>query len=105
MKRLSVLGLVFTLLVAVGAVSYERASARSTGSAHGQACATRVGVLTSSYAYHWPVKPFDCQHPIRGAFGDPRTMAIDQRFGVTAPGDSGSYAFHTGVDIVAKPDT
>ena len=54
-----------------------------------------------SFAYHWPVKPFDRQHPIRGAFGDPRTVSLDEQFGDTAPGASGSYAFHTGVDIVA----
>ncbi len=38
-------------------------------------------------AYHWPVKPFDRQHLIRGSFDDPR---------------SGRY-FHFGVDI-AVPD-
>jgi Peptidase family M23 len=40
-------------------------------------------------AYHWPVKPFDRQHPIRGAFDDPR-------FGGT---------FHFGVDISAPDGT
>jgi hypothetical protein len=54
-----------------------------------------------SFAYHWPVKPFDRQHPIRGAFGDPRTLALDQPFGETGPTASGSYEFHNGVDIVA----
>ena len=29
---------------------------------------------SESFAYHWPIKPFDRQHPIRGAFGDPRTL-------------------------------
>src|SRR5580765_7092599 len=105
MTRLSVLGLLFTLLLLLGAASQQRASSRSTGSAHRQACATQPGAATSSYAYNWPVKPFDCQHPIRGAFGDPRTMALEQPFGVTAPADSGSYSFHSGVDIVAKPGT
>ena len=28
----------------------------------------------SALAYQWPVKPFQRQHPIRGAFGDPRTL-------------------------------
>ena len=54
-----------------------------------------------SFAYHWPVKPFDRQHPVRGAFGDPRTLSPDQPFGVTGPTASGSYSFHYGVDIVA----
>jgi hypothetical protein len=58
-----------------------------------------------SYAYHWPIKPFDRQHPIRGAFGDPRTYVKDQPFGVTGPDDGGSYFFHGGVDIVGQPGT
>jgi hypothetical protein len=105
MTRLSVFGLLFTLLVSLGAVSLQRASSRAPGLAHRQACGTQPGAATSAYAYNWPIKPFDCQHPIRGAFGDPRTMALDQPFGVTAPADTGSYSFHSGVDIVAKPGT
>jgi hypothetical protein len=58
------------------------------------------GAATSA-PYHWPVKPFDRQHPIRGAFGDPRTLARDEPFGVTGPDASGSYSFHNGIDIVA----
>lgn len=63
------------------------------------------GTARSSLAYHWPVKPFDRQHPIRGTFGDPRTLATDQPFGVTGPSDPGRYSFHAGVDIVAAPGT
>jgi hypothetical protein len=63
------------------------------------------GAATSAYAYHWPIKPFDIQHPIRGGFGDPRTMAIDQPFGETGPTDGGAYSFHTGIDIVGRPGT
>jgi len=40
-------------------------------------------------AYHWPLKPFDRQHVIRGSFDDPRY---------------GLY-FHFGVDIAAKDGT
>lgn len=42
-----------------------------------------------AYAYGWPVKPFDEQHPIRGAFDDPRD----------------SRSFHFGVDISAPDGT
>src|ERR1700730_14677417 len=31
------------------------------------------------FAYHWPIKPFDRQHPIRGDFGDPRTVSKQGR--------------------------
>ena len=40
-------------------------------------------------AYDWPVKPFDQQHPIRGAFDDPRS----------------GRSFHFGVDISAPDGT
>lgn len=86
MKRLSVVGLLFSLLLLAGGL-------RAPGAAR------------SSLAYHWPVKPFDRQHPVRGVFGDPRTLAVDQPFGVTRPYDSGAYSFHSGVDIVAAPGT
>lgn len=60
---------------------------------------------TRSLAYHWPIKPFDRQHPIRGAYGDPRTVAKDEPFGVTGRDDGGAFSFHTGVDIVGEPGT
>ena len=54
--------------------------------------------------YQWPVKPFAAQHPIRGNFGDPRTISR-KTFGVTGPGVPGQYSFHNGVDIAAAPGT
>jgi hypothetical protein len=55
---------------------------------------------TSALSYHYPVKPFDRQHPIRGYFGDPRTLT-SKEFGADSPGSPGSYSFHNGVDISA----
>lgn len=89
MKRLAAIGLLLTPLLLLGG-------------------APAPAVSGTSLSYHWPIKPFNRQHPIRGAFGDPRTLAPDQPFGVTYPGDSEpplAYAFHTGVDIVAKRGT
>jgi len=54
--------------------------------------------------YAWPVKPFDEQHPIRGGFGDPRTLTT-MAFGTDAAGGPGSFSFHNGVDIAAPPGT
>src|SRR5438270_6458676 len=48
-------------------------------------------------AYAWPIAPFDVQHPIRGAFDDPRS-------GITRGGLTES-SFHFGVDIVAPDGT
>jgi hypothetical protein len=43
--------------------------------------------------YPWPLAPFDRQHPVRGDFGDPRT--------VIAGDGEGAFSFHNGVDIDA----
>ena len=51
-------------------------------------------------AYSWPFKPFDQQHPIRGFFGDPRTVYEN---GILAGGflGPGTFSFHQGIDISA----
>jgi hypothetical protein len=51
--------------------------------------------------YKWPVKPFDRQHPVRGNFGDPRTLfrAPPTLRGVMS--GRGSFSLHRGIDISA----
>jgi len=76
MRRFRILPLLLTVLVLPGAAS----------------------------AYPWPFKPFDEQHPIRGFFGDPRTvyqsgLASDALVG------PGFFSFHQGVDIAAPDGT
>jgi Peptidase family M23 len=51
-------------------------------------------------SYPWPVRPFGVQHPIRGYFGDPRTI-----FRTSDDADLGAFSFHNGVDIVASDGT
>jgi Peptidase family M23 len=63
------------------------------------ACVAFV-VPARGYAYQWPVKPFDRQHPIRGAFGDPRSL----RGGVDATFDN-PLSFHDGIDVQALDGT
>ena len=60
---------------------------------------------SSRLTYHWPIKPFNQQHPVRGAFGDPRIVSTDQPFGWTWANQSGGHSFHNGIDIVALPGT
>jgi hypothetical protein len=55
--------------------------------------------------YHWPIKPFNRQHPVRGIVGDPRILAPEAPFGWTGPKQIGSHSFHNGIDIVASPGT
>jgi hypothetical protein len=56
-------------------------------------------------SYGWPVKPFDRQHPVRGNFGDPRTIfdGPPTRSGLMSSG--GEFGFHQGVDISAPDGT
>ena len=58
-----------------------------------------------SYSYGWPIKPFDRQHPVRGNFGDPRTVFAGRAShrGLLAAG--GNFSFHRGIDISAPDGT
>ena len=56
-----------------------------------------------SGSYGWPVKPFDRAHPIRGGFGDPRTVFQGARSEETILEGDGGFSFHQGLDISA-PD-
>jgi len=68
-----------------------------------QAAAAAVAAPGAS-AYGWPVKPFDRQHPIRGGFGDPRTVFQFPLWdgGLDGPG---RFSFHNGVDVAAPNGT
>lgn len=71
---------------------------------HGAAPASLCGTSVGPTDYPWPVAPFDEQHPIRGGFGDPRTLS-DVAFGDDRVGSAGDYSFHNGVDISAAAGT
>jgi len=64
------------------------------------ASASLLAVPAAASAYPWPFKPFDRQHPVRGFFGDPRTVFADSatEAGIDGPG---FFSFHQGVDISA----
>jgi murein DD-endopeptidase MepM/ murein hydrolase activator NlpD len=59
---------------------------------------------SAASSYGWPIRPFNKQHPIRGFFGDPRTVFEN---GVLAGGFDGPgfFSFHQGVDISAPDGT
>lgn len=63
------------------------------------------GRSEAAVSYHWPVKPFDEQHPVRGSFGDPRTIfnAAPTLRGVLS--GAGRFEFHKGIDISAPNGT
>lgn len=63
-------------------------------------CAAGVAALIApafAHAYGWPIKPFDQEHAIRGAFDDPRSGL--------GPGGLLEHSFHFGVDISAPDGT
>ena len=53
----------------------------------------------SEWRYQWPLKPFDQPHPIRGSFGDPRTVFSTPPTEEGLMTGGGKFAFHFGVDI------
>ena len=63
------------------------------------------GASASSGAYQWPLKPFDKPHPIRGSFGDPRTIFDVPPSEKGLMTGAGTFNFHFGVDISAANDT
>ena len=87
---LSALALALVLIAAAACTS--QSAAHAGGSTSG--C---VG------PYRWPVKPFDKPHPIRGNFGDPRTVFDGPLTEETVLEGAGTFSFHQGVDISA-PD-
>ena len=86
--------MLFILALVVGALSLT--CAMSLGSA-------RAGGATGSYG--WPVKPFNRQHPIRGYFGDPRTVFTGAPSARKLMSGAGTLSFHFGVDISAPDGT
>lgn len=56
-------------------------------------------------SYGWPVKPFDRPHPVRGNFGDPRTVFAGPPTRLTLYSGTGSFQLHDGVDISAPDGT
>jgi murein DD-endopeptidase MepM/ murein hydrolase activator NlpD len=60
---------------------------------------------SANESYPWPVKPFNQPHPIRGSFGDPRTLFFGPPNDRTLYAGNGSFTFHTGVDVAAPDGT
>lgn len=81
------------LLTACGAL------AAASPSSH----AATTSARTSSYG--WPVKPFDKPHPVRGGFGDPRTIFAGPPSERTLLSGPGTFQFHFGIDVSAPDGT
>ena len=68
--------------------------------------AVLAGLLApaAASAWSWPFKPFNRQHPIRGFFGDPRTVYMNGILAGAWDGP-GAFGFHQGIDISAPNGT
>jgi peptidase M23-like protein len=84
------------LVVALAAIGISSTSILSLGSAQ---------ATPSTGSYSWPVKPFNRQHPIRGYFGDPRTVFTGAPSARKLMSGAGTLSFHFGVDIAAPDRT
>ena len=82
-------------LLAPVLVSASVADARQSGSPNRVSLVKpcRTAAAERLPPYPWPVKPFHRQHPVRGYFGDPRTVIYAPRLGL--------FSFHNGIDISA----
>jgi murein DD-endopeptidase MepM/ murein hydrolase activator NlpD len=67
--------------------------------------ALAAGPGAASASYGWPVKPFHRQHPVRGSFGDPRTVFTAPPTADGVLHGAGHFSFHEGVDISAPNGT
>jgi hypothetical protein len=96
---LGVVGLVLLAHPLAGSAAMLRLPADTGGLWNG--LIDRCGsVAAAQEPYPWPLKPFHRQHPVRGFFGDPRTLVsnVEQRL---EPGSPGQFTFHNGIDIYA----
>jgi hypothetical protein len=97
--------LIGTTAIALCGYAYGASTSESQTLARPQTVQLTAAAQRRAYSYGWPVKPFDRQHPVRGNFGDPRTIFAGPptRRGLFTSG--GAFSFHQGIDICAPDGT
>ena len=83
---------VLALTAALVAVGLGKQATTSNASGRSEAAAS----------YHWPVKPFERQHPVRGSFGDPRTVFKSSPTLRGVLSGACSCSLHRGIDVAAR---
>jgi hypothetical protein len=86
---------VFAVAAALAAVGLGKAVTTSSASGRSEAQAS----------YNWPVKPFERQHPVRGSFGDPRTVFQSSPTLRGVLSGACSCSLHRGIDVAAPDGT
>jgi murein DD-endopeptidase MepM/ murein hydrolase activator NlpD len=96
-----------TMFLLVAAIGGGALAGRTALPMQTSTAATPVSASSTQRAqsYGWPVKPFDQQHPVRGSFGDPRSVfrGTPTRGGLMRSACACSY--HQGIDISAPDGT
>ena len=91
--------------IALGGYAYGAASASSPAPTTAQRVVLTAAHDARPFSYGWPVKPFDQQHPVRGNFGDPRSIFHGRPTLQGLMTSSCSCSYHQGIDIAAPDDT
>ena len=91
------------LRIAVAPLLLAALIASASSGIHSEAA--HASVKQAGRSYGWPVAPFNRQHPIRGGFGDPRTVYLEPPTHASLMHPVGSFSFHQGVDISAPDGT
>jgi murein DD-endopeptidase MepM/ murein hydrolase activator NlpD len=93
----------FLLAAAIGGGALAGRTALPTQAS--TASAAPASAEPGNFSYGWPIKPFNRQHPIRGSFGDPRSVFAGPptRHGLFTSACNCSY--HQGIDISAPDGT
>src|SRR5438034_8776441 len=89
--------------VRLGAIALLASAALAAAGAASARPSNTSGATSESYG--WPVRPFDRQHPVRGSFGDPRTVFTAPPTTAGVLRGAGQFSFHEGVDISAPNGT
>jgi murein DD-endopeptidase MepM/ murein hydrolase activator NlpD len=99
----------FLLAAAIGggalagrtALPAQTSSAASTP----QTASASAASSAAGSSYGWPVKPFDRQHPVRGSFGDPRSVFRGSPTPRGLMTSRCACSYHPGIDISAADGT
>jgi murein DD-endopeptidase MepM/ murein hydrolase activator NlpD len=91
----------FRRIAVVLAIVFAACGALAVATPRSHASARRA----ADSSYGWPVKPFDQPHPVRGSFGDPRTIFVGPPSLRTLMSGAGSFQFHFGIDVSAPDGT
>ena len=92
-------------LVLAAAISAGALAGRATLPPQDSTAAPSRQTASKAFSYGWPVKPFDQQHPVRGSFGDPRTVFSGHPTLRSLLTSKGAFSYHQGIDISAPDGT